>query len=37
MRGGTCLQFPGLDIVLEGHEANAVIDASVVAGTARVC
>jgi len=37
MTGGTCPRFPGLDIVLEGHEVNAVIDASVVAETARVC
>jgi hypothetical protein len=34
MRGGTCLQFPGLDIVFEGYEVNAVIDASVVAAPA---
>ena len=36
MGGGTCLQFPGLDVFLEGYEVNVVIDASVVAETARV-
>ena len=28
MRGGTCLQFPGLDMAPKGYEVNAVIDAS---------
>jgi len=36
MGGGKCLQFPCLDVFLKGYEVNVVIDASVVAETARV-
>ncbi len=36
MRSGTCPRFPGPGKSLGGYEVNAVIDASVVAETARV-
>jgi hypothetical protein len=36
MRGGTCPRFPGPGKSMGGYEVNAVIDASVVAETARV-
>ena len=36
MGGGTCLQFPCLDVFLEGYEVNVVIDAEAPTGRNRI-